>query len=103
MDYLVVDQTDIDVYFDWLENLANYSGELHYYLQSAGTSSSTSVVAAVSTQTTGLTYVVYEGLAEAPIFTAEGLYVLWSEIVSSSSRWRASEPIFIEFRQKGRI
>ncbi len=101
MDYLVVDQTDIDVYFDWLENLANYSGELHYYLQSAGTSSSTSVVATVSTQSTSLSYVFFEVRAEDPLFTEEGLWILWSEVVSSSSRWRASEPIYVEFRTRG--
>ena len=101
MDYLVVDQTDLDIYFDWLENLANYTGEMHYYLQSAGTSSSTSVVSTISTQTTSLSYALYELRAEAPIFTAEGLWVVWSEIVSSSSRWRASEPIYVEFKTKG--
>ena len=101
MDYLVVDQTNLDVFFDWEENLANYTGEIHYYLKSSGTSSSTSVVATVSTQTTALTYVFYESRAENPLFTGEGLWVVWSEIVSSSSRWRANEPVLMEFRTKG--
>lgn len=103
MDYLVVDQTDLDLYFDWSESLANYSGEIHYYLFNSGTSSSTSVVATVSTQTTALSYVYYEAVANAPIFTNEGLYVVWSEVTSSSSRWRACEPVMVEFRTKGHL
>lgn len=101
-EYTVVDATDLDIYFDWLEDLANYTGELHYYLQSAGTSSSTSVTATVSTQTTALAYVYYSLRPTSELFNVEGLWVVHSEVTSSTSRWRACEPVFIEFRQKGK-
>ena len=100
-EYTVVDQTDLDIYFDWEEDLANYTAELHYYLQTSGTSSSTSVTATVSTQTTALTYVSYALRPTSELFDAEGLWVVHAEVTSSTSRWRACEPVFIEFRQKG--
>lgn len=100
-EYTVVDQTDLDIYFDWEEDLANYTAELHYYLQTSGTSSSTSVISTVTTVTTSLSYTYYSLRPTSEIFNAEGLWVVHAEVTSSTSRWRACEPVFIEFRQKG--
>jgi hypothetical protein len=102
MEYVAVDQSDLDIYFDFLENLAGYTAEICYYLESAGTSATTSVTATVSTQTTALTYVHYSVTVANPIFDEEGEYVVWPEVTSASNRWRAVEPVYIEVRTKGK-
>ena len=101
-EYVAVDQSDLDIYFDFLEDLGGYTGEIHYYLESAGTSSSTSVTATVSTQTTALAYVYYQCVAGSPIFDTDGIYIVWPEITSASNRWRAGEPVYLEVRTRGK-
>ena len=99
-EFVVVDQTDLSIVFNFTTNLANYSGRLHYYLFSSGTSSSTSVVATISTETEILSTLTYDVNAESPIFTTAGMWVIWPEIVSSTSRFRSGEPIWLEVRDK---
>ena len=99
-EFVVVDQTDLTITFNFTTSLANYTGSLHYYLFSSGTSSSTSVVATVTTATAILSTVSYDVNADAPIFTTAGMWIVWPEIVSSTSRFRSGEPIWLEVRDK---
>jgi hypothetical protein len=101
MDYVHVGQDDLAIYFDYSENLSGYTGKLHYYLQSAGTSSSTSVTATVSTQTTALTYVYYNMPVGNSIFDDDGTWVLWPEVTAADSRTRAAEPVYLQVVNKG--
>ena len=99
MEYVAVDTEDLTLYFDFAENLQNYTAQIHYYLLTAGTSSSTYVTATVSTQTTALTYVTID--CSTAIFTSKGVWCIWPEITSASNDWRAGEPVKLEIRQKG--
>ena len=99
-EFVPVDVTDLQIIFNFTTNLANYTGELHYYLFSSGTSSSTSVVATVSTATALLSTVSYDLKADASIFATAGMWIVWPEITSSTSRWRSGEPVWIEVRDK---
>ena len=99
-EFVVVDQTDLSIVFNFTTNLANYTGSLHYYLFSSGTSSSTSVVGTISTETAILSTLTYNVNADAPIFTTAGMWIVWPEIVSSTSRFRSGEPVWVEVRDK---
>ena len=99
-EFVPVDVTDLQIVFNFTTNLANYTGAIHYYLFSSGTSSSTSVVATVSTATALLSTVSYDLKADASIFSTAGMWIVWPEITSSTSRWRSGEPVWIEIRDK---
>ena len=101
MEYVAVDTEDLTLYFDFEENLQNYTGQIHYYLLSAGTSSASYVTATVSTQTTALAYVQCN--CSTSLFDDDGKWIIWPEITSNSGNWRAGEPVCLEVRQKGRI
>ena len=101
MDYVHVGQTDLQIRFDYTENLTGYTGKIHYYLQSAGTSSSTSVTATVSTQTTALSYVLYNMPVANSIFDDDGTWVLWPEITASDNRVRSAQPEYLQVVNKG--
>ena len=99
-EFLVVDQTDLTLTFNFTTSLANYTGTLNYYLISSGSSTIASVTATVTTDTAILSTVSFDVKADAPLFTAEGLWALWPEILSSTSRFRSGQPELIEVRPR---
>lgn len=100
-EYAVVNQTDINIVFEWTTSLANYTAEMKFYLISSGSSTVTTVAATISTQTTILTYATYVNPANTTNFDGEGTWRIWSEVTSSTGRWRACEPVLMDFRIVG--
>ena len=100
-EYAVVNQTDINIVFEWTTSLANYTAEMKFYLIPSGSSSVVTVAAVISTQTSIQTFATYTNPANTTNFNGEGLWSIWSEVTSSTGRWRASEPVVMEFRTAG--
>ena len=100
-EYANVGQTDINIVFEWTTSLANYTAQMKFYLISSGSSTVTTVTATVSTQTAILTNVTYTNPAATTNFNAEGTWSIWSEVTSSTGRFRACEPVLMDFRIVG--
>ena len=99
MEYVAVNTEDLTLYFDFAENLQNYTATINYYLITSSTTTASSIVATVSTQTTALTYVTCD--CSTAIFDESGVWVVWAEITSPSNNWRAAEPVLLEIRPRG--
>ncbi len=97
-EYANVGQTDINIVFEWTTALSNYTAQMKFYLISSGSSSAVTVSATISTQTSILTYATYVNPANTTNFNGEGTWRIWSEITSSTGRFRACEPILMDFR-----
>ena len=100
-EYANVGQTDINIVFQWTTALSNYTAQMKFYLRSAGSSSVVTVAAVISTQTSVLTNATYTNPASTTNFSSEGTHVIWSEVTSSTGRFRASEPVLMDFRIVG--
>ncbi|KKK72479.1 hypothetical protein LCGC14_2903470 [marine sediment metagenome] len=97
-EYAAVNITDIDIIFEWTTALSNYTAEMKFYLISSGSSTVTTVAAVISTQTSIQTFATYTNPADTTNFNGEGTWRIWSEVTSSTGRFRACEPILMDFR-----
>ncbi len=100
-EYAAVNITDINVVFEWTTALSGYTGQIKFYLISAGSSSVTTVSATVSTETSILSTVTFVNPATEFNFNGEGTWSIWSKITSSTGRTRECEPVLMDFRVGG--
>ncbi len=100
-EFAAVNQTDLNIIFEWTTALSGYTAEMKFYLISSGSSTVVTVAATISTQTSIQTFATYVNPADTTNFNAEGVWSVWSEVTSSTGRWRPSEPVLMEFRIAG--
>ncbi len=100
-EYAVVNQTDINIVFEWTTALSNYTAQIKFYLISSGSSSVTTVSATLSTETSILSTVTFINPATEFNFNGEGTWSIWSKVTSSTGRTRECEPILMDFRIAG--
>jgi len=98
--YIVDDQEDLTVTFNFYEDLTDYTGKIRYYHISDSVTDASSKTATISSATT-LSTVSYSVEADGPIFTDNGEWVVWAVIESSTGKMRACEPYIVEVRDGG--
>ena len=100
MSYIVDDQEDLVVRFNFYEDLTGYTGKIRYYHISDSVTDASSQTAAVSAGST-LSTVSYTVQDSGAIFTSPGTWVVWAVITSSTGKERACAPEYVDVRTGG--
>ena len=100
MSYIVDDQEDLTITFNFYEDLTNYTGKIRYYHINDGVSSASSQTATISAASTKST-VSYSVQNDGAIFDSVGIWVVWAVIESSTGKMRACKPEYVEVRTGG--
>ena len=98
--YIVDDQEDLTITFNFYENLTGYTGKIRYYHVSNSVTDASSKTATISSATT-LSTVSYSVDADGAVFDSVGYWVVWAVIESSTGKMRACEPYYVDVRTGG--
>jgi len=98
--YIVDDQEDLTITFNFYENLTGYSGKIRYYHVSDSVTDASSKTATITPATT-LSTVSYTVQADGALFDSAGIWVVYAVIESSTGKMRACEPYYVDVRDAG--